>query len=700
MSQLLDKASWSGAFIAPGSQVVSFVCTLTTRLSHLTRLPREVVSVLLPTGAFFILPAAVYLVRRRALERSLEPTTPRAAHNGKRGFTAPKSESYDPDVTDPPLLHKHSEIKSYTTSRYTYPGIRVFFRPHPKADQLPVSPAPVPLLVFIHGLGGSAAQFQPLLTSLTNIAPCLAIDLPGCGRSTFAPSAWAAYTTDSLVELLETVIEDYRDRDAEQSIILIGHSMGASLAACLASRAIPHRTNLAEYVSGLVAICPVAHPPAQERAKYFRMLLRLPDFVLDVLRLWDRRGGINSPSVLRFVGPDADTEAKRLQYLYNRQSRTPVWRRMAMGSMPSFERGMAKGGLPGTDVWMSINVPVFLIAGAADAVTGPKELDLILASLNREETCEGSAPDHQAIVDSAAPIQSDPHPREHRAQSIRDIREEDFSRDGRLANPDDSQEDPVTPGESPASIPPLPRHPKKVVKSIILPAPAGHGLLYSPSTVRVLAALISDFLATHISGRLSLAWQLRYFSREGKWDVKNLAKWKQVVPVSDPIAGVFRAMKTLREVDETHCPAVFARNWGNTVKDIIDISHDSPVYDPRGLEKAGVRYHKLPTVSKVPPTDAEVDAFIALVDRIREEQKKRAHEEGWGENYVVGVHCHYGFNRTGYFIVCYLVERCGYGVKEAIETFAKARPNGIRHSHFLDHLFVRYSGLHVHQSCQ
>ncbi|KAK3938375.1 hypothetical protein QBC46DRAFT_355937, partial [Diplogelasinospora grovesii] len=94
---------------------------------------------------------------------------------------ASSKNSYDPKTTDPPLLERSSEIKSYTTTRATYPGLRVFFRRHQQADRLPKSPAPIPLLVFIHGLGGSVAQFHPLLTSLTPIASCLAVDLPGCG---------------------------------------------------------------------------------------------------------------------------------------------------------------------------------------------------------------------------------------------------------------------------------------------------------------------------------------------------------------------------------------------------------------------------------------------------------------------------------------------------------------------------------------
>lgn len=139
--------------------------------------------------------------------------------------------------------------------------------------------------------------------------------------------------------------------------------------------------------------------------------------------------------------------------------------------------------------------------------------------------------------------------------------------------------------------------------------------------------------------------------------------------------------------------ARLTRSRGDIIKDIVDISHDNPVYDPRSFSN-GIKYHKLPTVSKIPPTETEVANFIKMVDEIREDQKVRSETEpGWSSEYVVGVHCHYGFNRTGYFLVCYLVERCGYGVQEAIGAFATGRPNGIRHSHFIDQLALRYSGL-------
>jgi pimeloyl-ACP methyl ester carboxylesterase/protein-tyrosine phosphatase len=521
----------------------------------------------------------------------------------------------------------------------------------------------------------------------------LAIDLPGCGLSSFEPTAWDAYKIDALVELLAIIIEDYREKEAAQGLVLIGHSMGCSLAALLASRTRRLRTSLADHVVGLVAICPRADPPNEKQVALFRKLLMIPGPIFDLWRQWDRRGGPESASVKRFVGADADIETKKLQVRFNDQSRTPVWRRMASGSLPIYKDGVPQGGLPGKEVWAGLEVPVLLIAGESDHVTSPGELEKIAAFLGKSHPSQAEFDDgRDPIVDSAAPVDlsSLNHSSNETPRQIDTITEEDFGSKEVPEDPESVHEDPSTPQEELSIIPSQPLKPKKVLKTIILPDPASHSLLYMPSTVRTLAGLISDFLCSQVSPRLSLGWQLQFLSTAGKWDVKNLAKWQAVAPVSEPIAGIFRAMKTLREVDDTHCPEVFVKHWGSQIKDIIDISHESPVYDPRGLEKGGTRYHKLPTVSKIPPTSSEVHDFVALVDRLRDEQKTRAEEENWGPEHYIGVHCHYGFNRTGYFIVCYLVERCGFTVQGALNEFAKKRPKGIKHAHFMDQLFVRY----------
>ncbi|KAG6035493.1 hypothetical protein E4U41_006068 [Claviceps citrina] len=595
----------------------------------------------------------------------------------------------DPFSTDPPLLRDHSQLRSYKTSSFEYTDIRVFFRPHSKAAELPKTPAPLPLLVCIPGLGGSVAQFHPLLSSLVDLAPCLAIDFPGGGCSKYTNTSWDAYTPEALGELLERVIEDHRDAESGQGIVLIGHSMGTALAAQLASNTIHHETSIAQHVVALVAICPAAGPLDEEKSTLLRRLLWIPGWIFALWRAWDGMGGLESPSVSRFVGKEADRELRIMQYRFNQQSRTPVWRRMAYGMLPTYVQGKAKGGLLGLDAWASIKVPIFLIAGADDHLTPATEVQKIIDVLEGVKTEAGKQPASLEEDDTNASEQmeatywtTDPSSRQDATQ---------------VSNNMKTDNDPSTPLETPVILPPQPAHPPQVVQSFIMPSPANHTLLYMPRYSRVLAGLVSDFLASHVTQRLSLAWQLQYLSREGKWDIKNLNKWKSVAPVSEAIgpddAPIFRAMKTLREADDAHNPTQFVAKWGSVIRDVIDISKDQPVYDPRGLERGGVHYHKFPTVSKIPPEPQEVQSFIRLVEQVRKDQKERAGVEGWAhdEKCVIGVHCHYGFNRTGYFIVCYLVERCNFGLEEAISSFARARPNGIRHSHFLDRLFVRYN---------
>lgn len=587
----------------------------------------------------------------------------------------------DAETTDPGLLKKYSVLKSYTTPIGTYPSLRVFHRPHPQADKLPSEPTPLPLLVFIHGLGGSLAQFHPLLTSLVNVAPCLGVDLPGCGLSEFSPTAWDCYTPSALVELLSTIIEEHCNHNVQQGVILIGHSMGCSLSALLASGTSPLRAKDGIDILALIAICPQASPPSDQQIATYKKLLRVPNPIFNLWRRWDRRGGPESSSVARFVGAGADMETKKLQERFNAQSRTAVWRRMAWGALPKLdESSMSRGGLPGLEVWAGLTVPLFLIAGEADGITKAAEVAKIGRALGRVEKPSFSTSTDSVI---SAPKTAKPS--------------EDLSDVSKRPNEAEKQDAIISKTEitfigdnAQSNIPKangvdLYSRKRQVLKTSILPAPASHALLYDPATYRTLAGLIQTFLYDHVDTRLSLGWQLQHLSTEGKWDVKNLKKWQAVRPVSEPIAGIFRAMKTLREIDDIHSPEKFVRDWKGKIKAVIDISHESPVYDPKGLDEGGIEYHKFPTVSKIPPTAEEVKEFVKLVDRLRSNPNFPEADAS-----LVGVHCHYGFNRTGFFLCCYLIEKESFNVQQAIDEFRLHRPPGIRHEHFLDTLFVRY----------
>ncbi|KAF2151682.1 hypothetical protein K461DRAFT_279166 [Myriangium duriaei CBS 260.36] len=557
----------------------------------------------------------------------------------------------DAVTSDPGLLKKHSKVQSFTVDGITYPSIRVFYHSHPQADKLPKTPTCLPLLVFIHGLGGSVAQFNTLLTNLVNVGPCLAVDLPGCGVSEFAPREWSAYNLDHFVKLIAAAIERYIDTSHDQKVVLVGHSLGCSLATLLASKASPLSVAIRDCIIGMVAVCPRATALSVAEKRQARIASYLPLPFFDMLRMLDRRGGLQSASVSRFVGKHADQETRRLQLRFNEQSRSAVFLRFVAGFIAA---NASQATIPGPDIWSQLAIPIFCIAGEDDHVTPATNVDIIAEALRN----------HRG------------HIGDHRVQSTTGIAS--TACELTIVEPDTS---------GTFQAPPF------VFKSAVLPSPAGHGLLYATNTVRIVSGLIQGFLASHVDMRLSIGWQLQHLTTEGKWDVKNLEKWTRINPVSDPIANVFRAMKTLREVDDFHTPVVFSREWGaksgadKPIAAIIDVSHDSPVYDPKGLEQGGVEYHKFPTVSKLPPTLDEVRGFVALVDRLR----SHIHDDVDRKHAVIAVHCHYGFNRTGFFIIAYMIERLGYRLQDALEEFAQRRPPGVRHDHFVNELHVRYA---------
>lgn len=480
---------------------------------------------------------------------------------------------------------------------------------------------------------------------------------------------------NALAELISVVIREHYHGKQNQGVVLVGHSMGCSLATLIASATSPVRIEPHIEVLALIAVCPKASLPSAGQISTLKKFLRIPTPIFNLWRRWDRRGGPESTSVARFVGPNADIETKKLQERFNWQSQTPVWRRMAWGALPQRDGNNAvRGGLPGLDVWAGLIMPLCLIAGEADAVTPALEISAIRNALGKHDQSSADAAHHQprdfnkSVDEELLPERSSPNQFTPGVSTETNITEDSDLSSGAISN-----------GSYEIS------KKRGVLKTIVLPAPASHALLYDSATYRTLAGLIQTFLADHVDYRLSLGWQLQYLTTEGKWDVKNLVKWQTVRPVSDPIAGIFRAMKTLREVDESHSPEIFGRDWKDRIKAVIDISHESPVYDPNGLDSRGIEYHKFPTVSKIPPTPEEVKSFTALVDQLRWKDASGGPEEG-----LIGVHCHYGFNRTGFFICCYLIEKERFGVQQAIDEFRTRRPPGIRHEHFLDTLFVRY----------
>ncbi|GFO01866.1 mRNA-capping enzyme [Plakobranchus ocellatus] len=80
------------------------------------------------------------------------------------------------------------------------------------------------------------------------------------------------------------------------------------------------------------------------------------------------------------------------------------------------------------------------------------------------------------------------------------------------------------------------------------------------------------------------------------------------------------------------------------------------------------------------PTGEQTEAFVDLCEKFLSKKPLD----------VIGVHCTHGFNRTGFLIVAYLVEKESWSVEAAVRQFAQARPPGIYKQDYLDELFKRY----------
>lgn len=60
-------------------------------------------------------------------------------------------------------------------------------------------------------------------------------------------------------------------------------------------------------------------------------------------------------------------------------------------------------------------------------------------------------------------------------------------------------------------------------------------------------------------------------------------------------------------------------------------------------------------------------------------------------NEIIGIHCTHGFNRTGFLICAYLVEKLDFSIDMAVALFAQCRPPGIYKQDYINELFRRYA---------
>ncbi len=125
------------------------------------------------------------------------------------------------------------------------------------------------------------------------------------------------------------------------------------------------------------------------------------------------------------------------------------------------------------------------------------------------------------------------------------------------------------------------------------------------------------------------------------------------------------------------------RQSGGILGVIFDLTNTNRFYDAESEVRAnGIVYYKLPCRGHgEAPSPELTQEFICRVEGFVRKNPTQ----------LIGVHCTHGFNRTGFLICAYLIDKLDFSVDMAVTMFAAVRPPGIYKQMYIDELFKRYA---------
>uniref|UniRef100_A0A8D0G5D8 mRNA-capping enzyme n=1 Tax=Sphenodon punctatus TaxID=8508 RepID=A0A8D0G5D8_SPHPU len=169
-------------------------------------------------------------------------------------------------------------------------------------------------------------------------------------------------------------------------------------------------------------------------------------------------------------------------------------------------------------------------------------------------------------------------------------------------------------------------------------------------------------------------------------------RWLNCPRRGQPIAGKFLPLKTMlgpryddQVAEENRFHPSMLSNYLKSLKVkmglLVDLTNTTRFYDRNDIEKEGITYIKLQCKGHGEcPTPENTETFIRICEHFSEKNPTE----------LIGVHCTHGFNRTGFLICAFLVEKLDWSIEAAVATFGQARPPGIYKADYLKELFRRY----------
>ncbi|XP_060947130.1 mRNA-capping enzyme isoform X2 [Limanda limanda] len=169
-------------------------------------------------------------------------------------------------------------------------------------------------------------------------------------------------------------------------------------------------------------------------------------------------------------------------------------------------------------------------------------------------------------------------------------------------------------------------------------------------------------------------------------------RWRNCPRKGNPVAGKFLPMKTMlgpryddQVAEGNRFNPEMLSNFLKSLKVkmglLIDLTNTTRFYDRNDIETEGIKYLKLQCKGHgESPSKETTEMFIKLCDDFIEKNPTE----------MIGVHCTHGFNRTGFLICAYLVEKMDWSIEAAVAAFTKSRTPGIYKGDYLKELFRRY----------
>ncbi|KAJ3606433.1 hypothetical protein NHX12_025954 [Muraenolepis orangiensis] len=169
-------------------------------------------------------------------------------------------------------------------------------------------------------------------------------------------------------------------------------------------------------------------------------------------------------------------------------------------------------------------------------------------------------------------------------------------------------------------------------------------------------------------------------------------RWRNCPRRGQPLAGKFLPMKTMlgpkyddKVQEENRFHPSMLSNYLKSLKVkmglLVDLTNTTRFYDRSEIEKEGIKYVKAPCKGHgESPSKETTELFIGLCDKFINANPTE----------LIGVHCTHGFNRTGFLICAYLVEKMDWSVEAAVAAFSQSRAPGIYKGDYLKELFRRY----------